>query len=762
MGMIARKELADILRDRRTLVAMVLVPIVLYPALMLGSLQALEAQTSRLKQETYTVAVPDAETQRWLRRALDTDPARRAPGPGVAGEDVEATAGEAPPAAARGGGLGVGDEADGARQGVRQSPPDYVIRVVSDVAGAVREGGAHVGLIVHGALPEASSNDATALGLVVDQTEVRSTIAAAGLDGVLQRLNQQLVLMRLARLRVDADFLTPLRIEEPLSVETPEKRGGSILGQIVPFILIIMTITGAVYPAIDLTAGERERGTLETLMVAPVPTVDLIAGKFMVVAFIGMLSAFLNLLSIGGTIYLSGVSDLLSRGNAVRIPLEALPLVLVVLLPMAVMFSALLLAVCSFARSFKEAQNYVMPVMVAAMIPGVVGVLPGVRLEGPLLITPVANIVVLTRDLFMGRFDVEAILWVMLSTTIYAGAAVAVAAKLFGQEAVLFADSGSLRTIFQRRFFKPAARPSAAQALLLLALVYPLNFFVQRAVLQNPALTTGGAFLWALAAILIVLFVFLPMCAAQYMRVRVETAFALRVPTAAALLAALCFGLSTWILVQQWLLYQQQFLPVNEDLQRAGAAIAELLQTVPPVLVILAMAVVPGVAEELFFRGYALSGLRGAIGRVAAVFVVALAFAVYHHSIHRMFVTLALGLVLGALVIRGGSIWPAIVAHVMHNALLVAASTVRPLQEFLARQGFVTTDDGGAAAAAVPTPWLIGAAILFGAGMVLLLVSSPRAAPEALPVDPLAAGPVTAPGAVSELASAAARPEPRS
>ena len=102
------------------------------------------------------------------------------------------------------------------------------------------------------------------------------------------------------------------------------------------------------------------------------PTVDLIAGKFVVVTLIGLMSAVLNLISVGGTIYLAGVGSMLSPGTEFVIPLSALPWILLLLIPMAVMFSATLLAVCSFARSFKEAQNYIVPVMLAAMIPGVV------------------------------------------------------------------------------------------------------------------------------------------------------------------------------------------------------------------------------------------------------------------------------------------------------------------------------------------------------------------------------------------------------
>ena len=174
---------------------------------------------------------------------------------------------------------------------------------------------------------------------------------------------------------------------------------------IVPFLLVTMTVTGALYPAIDLTAGERERGTLETLAVSPVPVGQIVAGKFGVIVTIAMATTALNLASMTAVLHFSGLSDLFAaaqarQGTAAadedtlsddaevsaatvgmtqqdyrlrRMQMEresetrvgfvttAAPIVLLAMIPFAVLFSAVMLAVCSFARTFKEAQNYMMP-----------------------------------------------------------------------------------------------------------------------------------------------------------------------------------------------------------------------------------------------------------------------------------------------------------------------------------------------------------------------------------------------------------------
>lgn len=714
-----RKELLDTLRDRRTLIAMIFVPMVLYPAMMLGSLQGFELQFSRLTKEEYRVAVSSEEVRTWLRWVLDTDAARR---PGVEGlpaeKVIELAEQREPGASPNEPPLSPEQSAeDAARAHVRENPPEYTIIVVPN-ADRLREkvmnGDAHVGLVLGGGVPARDSTDSTGVTLLVDQTDVRSQqIAAPGLHGVLQRLADFMLAQRLRQMSLDPAFVHPIEVRQQ-SVAPPEKVGGSILGQIVPLILVIMTITGAIYPAIDLTAGERERGTLETLMVAPVPTVDLIAGKFVVVALIAMLSAALNLLSIGGTVYLGGLGDLLSRGSPVAIPLNALPWVLLALVPLAIMFSATLLAVCSFARSFKEAQNYVMPVMVGAMIPAVVGILPGTRLEGPLLIMPVTNIVILTRDLFTGRFDVFAIVWVTLSTTLYAGAAVAVAAKLFGQEAVLFADSGSLKTLLRRRFYRPADRPTVAQAFFVLAAVFSINFFAQQRLLSAPGMAGSLRFWLMLGAVIVVLFGLVPFAAAAYMRVRIRPALGLTRPHPLGLAAALCFGLSTWILAQAWFTWQQTWLPMPPEMEQVYEEMVAALGDTSPLVMVLFLALIPAVCEELFFRGYALSGLRGGLGKAGAVVVVAIAFGIYHHSVHRLFVTTALGLLLGLLVIQYRSIWPAMLAHLLHNALSGLSAREDGLKPALTWLGYSLGADG-----APPLPWAIAAAGLAVVGVLL-------------------------------------------
>jgi ABC-2 type transport system permease protein/sodium transport system permease protein len=129
-----------------------------------------------------------------------------------------------------------------------------------------------------------------------------------------------------------------------------------------------------------------------------VPAIELITGKFLVVTTIAMSTAILNVACMGATLHLGGVSGVLGGPAVGAIPVHVFPVVLFCLLPFAVLSSALMLAVCCFARTFKEAQNYVMPLLVASMVPAAVGLMQTLELRGMVLVTPIANLTLLTRD----------------------------------------------------------------------------------------------------------------------------------------------------------------------------------------------------------------------------------------------------------------------------------------------------------------------------------------------------------------------------
>ena len=227
--------------------------------------------------------------------------------------------------------------------------------------------------------------------------------------------------------------MPPVRLE-PALLTNPGARHYSLVAVLLPLILVLMTMTGAVYPAIDLTAGERERGTLEILMAAPIPRLSVLLAKYAAVLAVALLTAVINLGHGGALLVLGGVPFLFASGLAVvLLALEVLGLVVL----FAAFFAAVLLTLTSATRSFKEAQAYLIPLMLLALIPGLVSLLPGMELQGINVWVPLLNIVLLAHDLLEGSAEPLEAAVVVLLTVVYALLALALAAKVFGRSAVL-------------------------------------------------------------------------------------------------------------------------------------------------------------------------------------------------------------------------------------------------------------------------------------------------------------------------------------
>ncbi|HNQ23582.1 MAG TPA: ABC transporter permease subunit/CPBP intramembrane protease [Phycisphaerae bacterium] len=670
-----RKELIDILRDSRTLIAMIVVPIVLYPLLTIGSLQVVTAQVGMLHEETMVVGVLREQDAGDILRPMIVLDAEALAKERAAAQDAGTRDARTSANAADGGSLSAAASVP---------PPEPIEKVEyrlfasrESLERAVSERRVHVGVVFppEGIVdaPERSNR----IEILADTEEVRSRKAAQRLTEMLARTQQRLVDSRLRQEGLPSAFIEPFQVAT-VDLSTPQ----SLLGQILPLILVLMTITGAIYPAIDLTAGERERGTLESLMVSPVPVLELIVGKFLVVATVAILGAALNLASMTATVYFGGFGRMMG-GGAGTVPLGGLVLILVCLVPFAVLMSAIMIAVCSYARTFKEAQNYVMPVILLVLVPGGLAALPTAQFEGAMLVAPVGNMVLLARELLWGAYvPAWKILLVLGVTTLYAAAAVAVAAGVFGKESVVFSDAASLRTTLMRGMIRPAPRPSVPLALLVTALLFPVWFFVQASFSPGP--DEDVARLLRISALLMpVLFVLLPGAVLWYWKVDLTRGLSLRAPSPRFVLAGVLLGLTLWVPAHELTLAQLSVFPIPEGSLKSLETFAETLRRLPEWHLFLYIALVPALCEELFFRGILLGGLAGKLRRWPAILVAGAVFGIFHFVAFKFLVTAVLGVVLGYLCWQSRSILPGMIAHFLHNGLQALTVAHPGWNEFL-------------------------------------------------------------------------------
>ncbi len=698
IGAIYRKELLEILRDRRTLTAMVVIPVVLYPLLMLGFLRAAESEQAKVVSQRFVVVVPNEQAAMNLSEMLAF--AERAAGQSATSMPTSQPA-----------------------NGKSSGRSSFDLRIGQLAPGAL---GDDIQLIARLTPRHLEGHDRPAgydVELSYNETNIHSRTAMEQFSERLRSASAEVTQQRVTGLLEESGvevgrqqemelILNPIRVRA-ISASTEPQRGGWALGQIIPIILVLMTITGSVYPAIDLTAGERERGTLETLMVTPVPALHLIMGKFLVVATVGMITAVLNVASVGATMHFSGLTRAITEELPVQIPLTTLPIILLTMVPFSLLFAAILIAVCSFARTFKEAQSYVMPVILGALIPAMAATLPTVRLSGITLVLPVGNMVLLARELFQDTARPAQIIVVLLSTSLYAGAAVAVAVRLFGQEAVVFADSGSYKTLFLRRFYRPVPLPTMSQALLMVALLFPLSFYAQSLLGSASPDNFLRVLKWLAVVQFAGLFVLVPVGLAAYSRIDVRETFRLRMPPARAWLAAALIGVSSWAIAHEFVGLQARLIPPSPSFMEAMKQLQSQLDAAPVWQLVLLLAVIPGLCEELVFRGFLLSGLRSGTGKWTAILLCGLVFGVFHFMVDRMPVTGALGIVLAWMVWNSGSIWPAVVMHILHNGLLMSLLAGWPALE--AKLGL-----SGSSPGLLPARTLIPALIAFALGLVVI------------------------------------------
>lgn len=393
------KELRDMLRDRRTLISMIVIPTLLMP-LIVGAVVFVSVKVIRqARAETPVVMVLGGADSPVVRAALTAH----------------------------------------GRIRVVPATDDWRVRIASKTVRAAVEIPAGFDAALERGAP-------AAVKIFHYEGELRSGFAVSEVQRFCNDYRERVVAARLAGRGLPATFVKPFGVQVE-NVAPPEKVGGNVIGGIIPYMFLLLCFTGAMYPAMDLTAGEKERGTMETILCSPVSRLELVLGKFFMVltASLGTvlcsLVSMLLTVSVGGPLLVAMAGASRGAGPAAALPsLDPLGLlaVLVLVLPMAVFFSALLLAISLVAKSFKEAQSYLSPMVIVIVLPAVAGVLPGVELNAQLALVPILNVSLASKELVSGVWHWPHLALIFGSTCVYASLALGLAVRMFKREDVIF------------------------------------------------------------------------------------------------------------------------------------------------------------------------------------------------------------------------------------------------------------------------------------------------------------------------------------
>ncbi|MDD3190759.1 MAG: ABC transporter permease [Candidatus Pacebacteria bacterium] len=402
-----KKELRDTVRDRRTLVSMILVPMLLMPVIMLGMFKFMSEQAAKQQTQIAKISIVGGDYAPQLAEAI-----KSREGVEIAEVDVQ-----------------------NYKQSVAEGRIDAAVVIPEDFQDRI------------------AGEKAVNLELVSKSTNANAANAFAAVSFVVADFNAGLLEGRFTARDINADILSGVTIV-PEDLATEQEVGGFVLAMLLPLLIVMWSIVGGQYTAIDVSAGEKERKTLEALLLTPVKRIDVVFGKFLAVSTVAIISVVTAI----GSLYFSFsyAGDLgipMEEGNGLSMggaggsglgfsiePQVAL-LLFIVSLFLVLMFSAVILSISIYAKSFKEAQSYIGPAYIVVILPvALVNSVPGFEPVFWMFALPAVNAVLLFKELFMGAYDWGHISLTLFSLIIYSIIAILIAAKTYSKESVLFGD----------------------------------------------------------------------------------------------------------------------------------------------------------------------------------------------------------------------------------------------------------------------------------------------------------------------------------
>ena len=397
IAVVYRKELTEALRDRRTLISTIVVPLLLFPVMIVGFASVASMLVDKAKEESPKVMILGGGDS-----------------PAVIAELKKVEKVEIIPSAA-----------------------NWKDQVINKEVLAVVD-------ISQGFQSELTQQKEKTVRIYIYGGELKSGLAADKIEKHLDEYRDTVVKDRLSANNLPVTILKPFKVDRQ-NVAPPEKVGGAAIGGLIGYMVILLCMTGAMYPAMDLTAGEKERGTMETILSSPISRTDLVLGKFLLVLSASLATAALSVISMGLSFRAAQHFHALNFGDSsdpntlhIQIVPWAAVSVFLMAIPIAVLFSAALFTIALFAKTYKEAQSYLTPMTFLILIPAFAAMLPGVDLTPKLALVPILNVSLLCKELVASTYHWNFIAIIFASTCVYAAAALFIAIKMFQRESVLF------------------------------------------------------------------------------------------------------------------------------------------------------------------------------------------------------------------------------------------------------------------------------------------------------------------------------------
>lgn len=604
-----KKELLEFVRDRRTFLVMILVPALLYPGIIIVTSELAAKQIQKQSKKSYIVGVQKGFEESELVKKIST------------GDTLS---------------VAVGDKVDFEKFHVFIKPSESFKNSLDDLGTAE-------------------------ITVSYQSADNNSRFAYDKVSNIIDDYSEELIKRRLDEKGIPAGFIKPIKVVRDKVDKEVESR--FIAGGILPGIMLVMLVVGCGLIAQEISAGEKERGTLETILCSPLSRLELVCGKYLTVATVGFASAIINLGCMSFTIsnfasFMGG--ERTSIFSNFEIPLNIIPVILLCLVLVSFLVSGMTLIAASLARTVQEAGQYMIPITLILSLPVIFSSLPGVELEGMNRFVPFLNFCLLFKNLMImkaGLFDVFAVL---ISTAVFALMVIYILIKIYNSESALFNHEGRSVLAFNRNSIKEKLSPESDDSILVYLIMLPVFFFVMNN-LQKVGLGQSVIISqWGLFFLGSILFL-------KYFKINLKSSLSLNNPGAKNLLV--CFLLTpicflTVVYFQAFLKY----LGLSGYEQETVDVMANLTNEYTFLGTICIISLTPAVCEEVFFRGLILSGLKKGFSTKGCILLQAIMFGVAHYSIFRFAGTAFMGALLTIVLIRTRSIYCTAIMHFTFNS----------------------------------------------------------------------------------------------
>ena len=508
--------------------------------------------------------------------------------------------------------------------------------------------------------------------IYIDSSKENSSTVNSKLEDIFNTYKEKKVKDKIEQLQLNVEETLEPVVYSTIDLAKTEEVAGLLLGQILPLILIMGVLLGAIYPAIDSMAGEKERGTLETLFTLPISNLELVMGKYMAVSLCAIVTAILNVVSILMTlIYILSTGNisgqLLSNNFNISALSGPLFITLICICLFAMVVSAVSMCVCSLAKSFKDAQNYITPVMFLVLIPSYASMIPNLNLDRTTSIIPVVNISLLIKSVLSNNANLSLIALVFISNFAFVILSVILLSKLFNSEEILFGNNRNFSFLEKRSNIKKGTMPSVSDGVILYALGLVLLIYVG-SYIQLKLKMTG-------IVLTQVMIISLPLLFAYYIKSDFKKVFSLKLPKIKHLFGAACLWFGTYLLAMVITNIIMYYFPQNQEIVE-GLNNALFIKN-NLLLNLLIVAAMPAICEEIFFRGFILTSFKNNKKSYrGAIIFSGILFGLMHMDFIRVVPTSILGIAFAYAVCKTNSIAVSMFMHFLNNGFAVVVTHI--------------------------------------------------------------------------------------